>query len=147
MSSKPRPGQYIAAGVAGLIMLAGLGWRFFEAQPGSEPEPEFGAPLVEVKVPPLEGMAREGKPLFETYCASCHGKNAAGQEGVAPPLVHRIYEPNHHGDGAFLIAAVKGVRAHHWPFGDMPPVPEVEPEEVVKIIAYVRRLQKANGIF
>ena len=48
---------------------------------------------------------------------------------------------------AFLLAAKQGVRAHHWPFGDMPPVPGVSEQDVGRIVAYVRTLQKANGIF
>ena len=71
----------------------------------------------------------------------------AGQEGIAPPLVHRIYEPSHHGDMAFVLAARNGVRAHHWPFGDMPPVGQpLTDGELAAIIAYVRELQRANGI-
>ncbi|MEJ8474630.1 c-type cytochrome [Roseibium algae] len=135
----------IPAGIAALMLLTGLLWRFIEAQP--ETTEDFGTPLVKVEVPKLQGEAKAGKGLFNGNCASCHGANAAGREGVAPPLVHRIYEPSHHSDGAFVIAALQGVRAHHWPFGDMPKVEGVTQEDVVKIIAYVRALQKANGIF
>ncbi|WP_343072333.1 cytochrome c [Roseibium litorale] len=104
-------------------------------------------PIVSVKVPELSGPAAEGEIAFNGNCAVCHGKNAAGQDGVAPPLIHKIYEPNHHGDMAFVIAARRGVRAHHWPFGNMPPVPDVTDDELVQIVTYVRTLQKANGIF
>ena len=105
-----------------------------------------GAALVQVKVPDLTGDAKSGESLFDNKCASCHGKNAAGQDGVAPPLVHIIYEPNHHGDASFQRAAQNGVRAHHWRFGNMPPVEGIAASEVEKIIAYVRTLQRANGI-
>ena len=134
-----------AAAIAGLLLVTGLVWRFVETRP--QPQADFGVPLVEVMVPKFQGPEREGEDLFNDNCATCHGRNAAGQEGVAPPLVHRIYAPNHHADGAFLLAAMKGARAHHWPFGDMPPVPGVTPEDVGKIVAYVRALQKANGVF
>lgn len=106
-----------------------------------------GAALVQVKVPPLTGEAKAGEALFNGKCASCHGANAAGQDGVAPPLVHIIYEPNHHGDASFQRAARDGVRAHHWRFGDMPPVEGIATSEVDKIVAYVRTLQRANGIY
>lgn len=76
-----------------------------------------------------------------------HGKDAADQEGVVPPLIHVIYEPNHHADQSFHRAVQSGVRRLHWPFGDMPPVPEVTSGDAQKIIGYVRSLQKANGIF
>jgi len=108
--------------------------------------PASGAALVAVTVPTLNAEAREGEALFQDNCATCHGDNAAGRDGFGPPLVHRIYEPGHHGDGAFLLAAARGVRAHHWPFGDMPPVENVTQGDVERIVAYVRTLQRANGI-
>jgi mono/diheme cytochrome c family protein len=94
----------------------------------------------------LSQNAKIGKLGFEAKCAACHGMNAAGQEGVAPPLVHKIYEPSHHGDEAFQRAAALGVRRHHWPFGDMPPVEGVTRGDVTMIVAYIRELQRANGI-
>ena len=106
-----------------------------------------GAPMVEVVLPEtLSTNAQVGKLAYEAKCAVCHGTNAAGQDGVAPPLVHKIYEPSHHGDGAFLLAAKNGVRAHHWRFGNMPPVEGVTDGDVKMIVAYVRELQRANGI-
>ena len=103
--------------------------------------------MVQVVVPEtFSDNARIGQVAFEAKCAACHGANAAGQDGVAPPLVHKIYEPSHHGDAAFLLAARNGVRAHHWRFGDMPPVEGVTDGDVKMIIAYVRELQRANGI-
>ena len=65
---------------------------------------------------------------------------------MGPPLVHVIYEPSHHGDAAFVLAVRPGVRAHHWPFGNMLPVEGVSDRAVADIIAYVRALQRANGI-
>lgn len=105
-----------------------------------------GAPIVSVRVPELGETELLGKRVFEARCAQCHGENAAGRNGMGPPLVHRIYEPSHHGDMAFRLAAQNGVRAHHWPFGDMPPVQDITPAEVEAVIAYVRALQRANGI-
>jgi mono/diheme cytochrome c family protein len=103
-------------------------------------------PMVEVTVPQLNAVEATGQALFDNNCATCHGKNAAGQDGVAPPLVHMIYEPGHHADITFQRAAKLGVRAHHWPFGNMPPVESVDEASVSKIISYVRALQRANGI-
>lgn len=106
-----------------------------------------GAPLVEITLPAaLTPDAVAGKVLFDGNCAVCHGPDARGQEAVAPPLVHVIYEPSHHGDLSFQRAVSNGVRQHHWPFGDMPPVENVTTDEVALIIAYVRELQRANGI-
>ncbi|WP_417246831.1 c-type cytochrome [Celeribacter sp.] len=94
----------------------------------------------------LTAEAEFGKRAFEAKCADCHGENAAGQNGVAPPLVHKIYEPSHHSDMAFVLAAKNGVRAHHWKFGNMPPVKGLTQADVKYIARYVRELQRENGI-
>ncbi|WP_428540745.1 c-type cytochrome [Profundibacter sp.] len=110
---------------------------------GDEPA---GRAIVQITVPELTGQAAIGKRAFEAKCATCHGENAVGQVGVAPPLIHQIYRPGHHGDMAFLMAARNGVRSHHWKFGNMPPVEGITDAEVKSIVAYVRALQQANGI-
>lgn len=92
------------------------------------------------------GSADQGAPLFTQHCARCHGEQAVGTN-VGPPLVHKYYEPNHHADLAFYRAVKKGVQAHHWQFGDMPPVEGVAPEQAAHIVAYIRGLQRAAGIF
>ncbi|WP_425277097.1 c-type cytochrome [Fulvimarina pelagi] len=91
-------------------------------------------------------QAAYGEDLFEENCAACHVENTAESE-QGPPLIHRIYEPNHHGDQAFLIEATQGARAHHWQFGNMPPVEGITPRQVRDIVAYVREVQAANDIF
>lgn len=106
-----------------------------------------GAPLVRISVPDvLSGNAEIGKVAFDAKCAGCHGAHAVGQDGVAPPLIHVIYEPSHHGDEAFQRAVAMGTRAHHWKFGDMPPVKSLTRADVTMILAYVREVQRANGI-
>lgn len=100
---------------------------------------------VDVRVPELSEVALKGKEAFEANCAQCHGENASGTD-KGPPLVHDIYNPGHHADGAFLIAAKRGVRAHHWPYGNMPPQPQVSEDQIAAIVKYVRELQVANGI-
>lgn len=86
-----------------------------------------------------------GKKLFAANCASCHGAELKGTD-KGPPLLHKVYEPSHHGDAAFQMAAKHGVRAHHWQFGDMKPVPAVTPDDVAHITAYVRMEQRKVGI-
>jgi len=127
-----------------VVAAAGAGYWLMQSSGGSEPG--MGAPLAEVTVPALDGVAMRGEAAFNDSCAACHGKNAAGRNGMGPPLVHIIYEPNHHSDGAFFFAAANGVRSHHWQFGNMPPVEGVSEDEVRDIVAYVRTLQRANGI-
>ena len=103
--------------------------------------------LAEVLLPSaLSQSAQIGKRAFEAKCVACHGVNAAGQVGVAPPLVHKIYEPSHHGDESFQRAVSLGVRAHHWPFGNMPDVEGLTRGDVVMVAANIRELQRANGI-
>ena len=101
---------------------------------------------VAVKLPAgfTEG-AKEGRGLFEAKCITCHGTNAAGTK-QGPSLVHIYYEPNHHGDGAFQVAVRRGVRQHHWRFGNMPPVPGINRDQVALMTRYVRELQRANNL-
>ncbi|MTJ05175.1 MAG: cytochrome c [Sediminimonas qiaohouensis] len=106
-----------------------------------------GAPIVAVNLPSkLSDEAKMGKRAFEATCAKCHGENAAGQNGIAPPLVWSTYRPAHHGDAAFQRAAMQGVRAHHWNFGNMPPVKGLTRADVKYITRYVRELQRTNGV-
>lgn len=116
--------------------------------PASDGTAPMGGAIVQVALPAgLSEMAQTGKRAFDATCAACHGADAAGVEALGPPLVHKIYEPSHHGDAAFLLAVRNGVRAHHWRFGNMPPQPGLTDAEVTAITAYVRELQRANGIF
>lgn len=101
---------------------------------------------VAVKLPTLTAEAAAGKPVFERVCAECHGPTAGGSD-KGPPLIHRYYEPGHHGDGAFTRAINFGARQHHWSFGNMPAQTKVAPNEVAPVVRYVRELQAANGIF
>jgi len=106
------------------------------------------APLdpADVIVPKLSAVAEGGKFAFDATCSSCHGINAAGTN-KGPPLIHNLYRPGHHGDAAFGAAAANGVVAHHWRFGDMPPVPGGVPEADMRwIVQYIREMQQANGV-
>lgn len=99
---------------------------------------------VDVKIPTLTASAQRGERAFEANCVRCHGTNAGGTDN-GPPLVHRIYEPSHHGDTAIRRAVRLGVQPHHWPFGAMPKI-DVSNRQLDAIIAYIRELQRANGI-
>jgi mono/diheme cytochrome c family protein len=95
---------------------------------------------------PVPAEFQAGEQKFAANCAVCHGIGGVGTN-QGPPLVHKIYEPNHHGDAAFQRAAANGVKAHHWQFGDMPKIDAVTPDDVEQIVQYVRWLQKQAGIF
>lgn len=103
------------------------GWSIPKTSPGLVPNPAVG------------------KGLFLQHCASCHGGDLRGSD-KGPPLLHNIYEPSHHADLAFQLAAANGVRAHHWKFGDMAPVKAVNPDDVAHITAFVRLEQRKVGI-
>jgi mono/diheme cytochrome c family protein len=109
---------------------------------GCEGRPAIRSDFDPGPVPP--GLA-EGERLFTDNCARCHGTLAVGTD-AGPPLVHMIYEPNHHADIAFQRAVALGVPAHHWRFGNMPPVAGLDEAAVERITAYVRWLQRKAGI-
>lgn len=109
---------------------------------GSEREREV---LARIELPTTPAEHRTGDSLFAANCASCHGESARGTE-QGPPLLHIIYEPSHHSDASFVLAAQRGVAAHHWRFGDMPPQPQVDSASLRKIIDYVRWAQRQVGI-
>ena len=90
--------------------------------------------------------AAQGKRLFARHCTACHGRDLRGSR-TGPPLLHKYYEPDHHSDLSFYMAVSKGVRQHHWQFGNMPPVSGVSPEQAGHIVAYVREEQRKVGIF
>ena len=118
-----------------LVSLATLLALPVAAQSYQVPQPSAG----------LMPNASKGKGLYEKNCASCHGPDLNGSD-KGPPMLHKIYEPSHHGDAAFQMAAKNGVRAHHWKFGDMAPVPAVTPDDVAHIVAYIRMEQRKAGI-
>lgn len=104
------------------------------------------APRVEFDPGPTPAEHAAAEALFDANCARCHGQRAAGSD-AGPPLVHIYYEPAHHADIAFQRAVELGVRAHHWNYGSMPPVPGLSPQQIAAITAYLRWLQRQAGIY
>lgn len=125
----------VSAALAGAVLLGVIAWA------GASDAAE----TVDVTVPELSPLSQLGQFAFGQHCAHCHGENGAGS-GKGPPLIHRIYEPNHHADAAFMRAIRFGTRAHHWPYGDMPPQEQVSDDEARAILQFVREVQRANGI-
>ncbi|GMR13599.1 MAG: hypothetical protein BMS9Abin29_1811 [Gemmatimonadota bacterium] len=127
---------------AGLGAVLAVAMGFAACAPAADsPDPEVLA-AVAARSP---AEYQKGKELYAAYCATCHGENGGGS-AVGPPLMHRFYRPAHHADAAFLIAIKSGVRAHHWRFGNMAPIPGLDAETSGRIVAYVRWLQAENGI-
>ena len=139
MSVIERLKEKLPALVVLAVVVGGASIFVFKSADQSDPA------MVEVKVPALSELAQKGERKFADNCASCHGENAAGGPG-GPPLVHKIYNPGHHGDGAFWLAIKRGVTQHHWRFGNMPPQPQLGEADAREIVRYVRELQSANGI-
>ncbi|MEK9660468.1 MAG: cytochrome c [Alphaproteobacteria bacterium] len=100
----------------------------------------------EIREPEMTGTLATGRLAFTAKCAACHGTKGQGTD-KGPPFLSRIYHPGHHGDEAFRLAARNGARAHHWPFGNMPPVEGLSDAQLDQVIAYIRALQRANGVF
>lgn len=132
----------IAGGVG--IYAFGVGVPSPSDVPKDTPEAQA---MVHVNLPAqLSAPAQKGQLAYEATCMACHGPHGAGVNGSGPPLVHIIYEPSHHGDMSFLMAVQNGVVSHHWPFGNMPAQTHVSPAQTAQIVAYIRELQRANGI-
>ncbi len=85
-----------------------------------------------------------GERLYASSCSKCHGIDLRGSE-TGPSFLSIVYEPDHHGDVAFVLAARNGVRAHHWNFGPMLPVEGLSDEDIEAIVAYVRVVQEREG--
>lgn len=140
-SAEDEGGSSLWIMVAVAAVVGVVGWQIFG---GSKPE----AVTVTVTVPKLSAKAAQGRSQFNAICAECHGIDAAGgADGEGPPLIHRYYEPGHHSNQAFRMAIFKGVKQHHWHFGNMAPLPKVTGDQISNIIAFVRATQKASGVF
>ncbi len=124
----------MAFGLAAALIVGGCRG---ETSPEATSTP--GAPATAVVV------EAGGAALYASNCARCHGADLNGTD-EGPPFLHRVYEPSHHADASFFLAVQRGVRAHHWDFGDMPPVEGLSEADVAAIIAFVRAEQRAVGI-
>ena len=113
---------------------------------GEEGAPGGGSEQAAPRVYDLSEKGIAGEGLFNANCAACHGPGASGTD-QGPTFISGIYHPGHHADFSFVSAMRNGVRAHHWRFGDMPPVPGLSDQDVETIICYVREVQRQNGLF
>ena len=149
--------KWALIGVAAVALAAG-GW-WFSRPPGpmssangmqtnadGTQTPIESGEMVAVKLPELTGSALRGQQVFGAICAACHGPNAGGIEGSAPPLINRLYVPGHHSDMAIRLAVRRGVQSHHWRFGNMPVIEGLTDADITDIIAFIRAVQKENGI-
>jgi mono/diheme cytochrome c family protein len=104
-----------------------------------------GGQTGEINIPPQNPeLVAAGAELYVIHCAECHGNDLRGTD-KGPSHLSIVYEPNHHGDGAFLFAVQRGSRAHHWSFGDMPPIEGISVDDIDAIVAFVRETQRLEG--
>ncbi len=89
-------------------------------------------------------LVAAGDPLYQASCAVCHGSDLRGTD-TGPSHLSVVYQPSHHGDLAFVSAARNGVQQHHWPFGDMLPLPGLSDSDLDAIVAFVRENQRILG--
>ena len=126
----------------GIVVLVAVVVVVMVRNAGSDPEPGSAEDTgIAVQDPDLVAV---GESLYQGSCAACHGTDLRGTDR-GPSHLSVVYEPSHHGDAAFLLAARNGVRQHHWPFGDMAPVPGLSDDDIAAIVAYVREQQRLNG--
>ncbi len=145
--------KWMLIGGAAVIAAAGGWWMTQSDRMAGDPagqqaqsEPVASGEMVAVSMPELTGSALRGQQYFRAACSACHGPNAGGLDGKAPPLVHRLYVPGHHGDMAIRMAAQRGVQSHHWRFGNMPVIEGLTEADLTDIIAFIRAVQQANGL-
>ena len=124
-----------------LFLALGIGCESKSSDATTEPD-TTPAPTAN----PVPEAFQAGEAAFNANCAVCHGIGGTGTD-QGPTFLSRIYHPNHHGDQSFYRAAIQGVRAHHWHFGDMPPVEGMTHDLIVEIISYIRWLQRSAGVY
>ncbi|GHT90411.1 hypothetical protein FACS1894185_1170 [Betaproteobacteria bacterium] len=95
--------------------------------------------------------AEEGATLFLQNCAACHGADALGVEGLAPPLKNEsLWRRLGDSASAYIAGIVTGGMSGQLNVGDqeyrdlvMPPQTHLPSEQLATIASYV--LQKING--
>jgi mono/diheme cytochrome c family protein len=102
-----------------------------------------GAATTASSETPVADLAA-GEAAYQANCAQCHGSDLRGTDR-GPSHLSIVYEPSHHSDAAFQLAVRNGARAHHWGFGDMPPVEGLTDAEIADITAFVRSVQEREG--
>ena len=138
------------------LFLAACSGQNEEADAGaSAPKQSTGLAFQQMPAPPQKTTVKQprvpfkfgvGMKKYRTMCTQCHGEWAEGTD-KGPPLIHPFYKPSHHADESFYRAAIRGVKAHHWKFGDMPPVSGATTDDVSRILPFIRWLQQENVIY
>ena len=147
------PKRFVQAGVAALaasaLLLAAACTGDDAPAPTATPTVAATSEATPTPTPDAPAAPRfsgtDGRSLYGQACAVCHGQALEGTN-AGPTFLSRIYAPGHHADISLIFAVERGVRAHHWDFGNMAPVAGLEHEQVLAIIAFIREQQAAAGI-
>ena len=93
--------------VSAILSVIVLGILFWGLVSGKEQPPAAsGAALVSVQVPALEGDALAGETLFRENCASCHGDNAAGRDGISEHAASSCWQQTRQQNASTLAPTV-----------------------------------------
>jgi mono/diheme cytochrome c family protein len=126
--------------VIGIVFL-----RFTGSEPSSSLPRDPMTGKTEFNIPVQDPvLVAEGEALYQASCAACHGTDLRGT-AIGPSHLSVIYNPEHHADAGIALVAMNGVQAHHWRFGDMPPVPGITQDDMVRVIAFIRENQRVQG--
>lgn len=113
-------------------------------EPPPTPAPVAAAPAQQVVSAPA-GDAEQGKAIFATTCAACHGPAGEGVQGLGKDMTHSEFIAGLSDEE--LLAFVKQGRPIGDPLNttgiDMPPKggnPALNDEQLADIIAFIRSI-------
>ena len=87
-----------------------------------------------------------GEQRYAQRCAMCHGADLRGSR-IGPSHLSSVFGPEQTTDAMFADAIRNGGRSGRFPQYDaMPAVPGLSNHEITSIIAYVRSVQRAQGL-
>lgn len=125
--------------VGGIVVFMVIAFAFFgSGSAGTGPDAGTGIAAQD------PALVAAGDLLYQSNCAECHGPDLRGTD-TGPSHLSVVYQPSHHADVAFVLAARNGVPQHHWPYGDMVAVPGLSDDELEAIVAFVRENQRIFG--
>ena len=96
-------------------------------------------------VPASSLSAQAGRIAFAEECAGCHGRLAGGTER-GPDLIQPAYGRRARSDAQFRRAVREGMPARRGGYGEMPAVKGVSERRLDRMIAFLREVQRVNGI-
>lgn len=82
----------------------------------------------------------DGRALFATNCAACHGSSGQGGQG-APPLTDPAYLPDQLSDAEVAAAIRGGVSEVRDGYGQMPAFSRLDDDQIAALVEVVRELQ------